>query len=40
MAEPVKLRPKYYEALNLYNVKNVKRYCENMFGVVVEQFKL
>ena len=37
---PVKLRPKYYEALDLYNVKNVKGYCEKMFEIVVEQFKL
>jgi len=37
---PVKLRPKYYEALDFYNVKNVKGYCEKMFEVVIEQFKL
>ena len=24
---PVKLRPTYYEALDFYNVKNVKGYC-------------
>jgi len=37
---PVKLRPKYYEAIDLHNVKNVKEYCEKMFEVVVEQLKL
>jgi Fic family protein len=37
---PVKLRPKYYEAIDLHNLKNVKGYCEKMFEIVVEQFKL
>ncbi len=37
---PVKLRQKYYEAIDFHNVKNVKGYCEKMFEVVIEQFKL
>lgn len=37
---PVKLRQKYYEAIDLHNQKEVKGYCEKMFEVVVEQFKL
>lgn len=37
---PVKLRQKYYEAIDLHNQKDVKGYCEKMFEVVVEQFKL
>ena len=37
---PVKLRQKYYEAIDLHNQKEIKRYCEKMFEVVVEQFKL
>lgn len=37
---PVKLRPKYYEAIDLHNQKEAKGYCEKMFEVVVEQFKL
>ena len=36
----VKLRPQYYEALDFYNGKKVKGYCEKMFEVVVEQFRL
>lgn len=37
---PVKLRQKYYEAIDLHNQKDLKGYCEKMFEVVVEQFKL
>ncbi len=37
---PVKLRAKYYEATDYYNVKNVKKYCEKMFEVVIDQFRL
>ncbi|MEK6951213.1 MAG: Fic family protein [Nanoarchaeota archaeon] len=37
---PVKLRQKYYEAIDLHNVKNIKGYCEKMLEIVVEQFKL
>ncbi|MFH0978339.1 MAG: Fic family protein [Candidatus Woesearchaeota archaeon] len=37
---PVKLRPKYYEAIDLHNAGNVKGYCEKMFEIVVEQFTL
>jgi len=37
---PVKLRPKYYEAIDIHNLKNFKGYCEKMFEVMVEQFKL
>lgn len=37
---PVKLRQKYYEAIDIHNKKDVKGYCEKMFEVVVEQFKL
>lgn len=36
----VKLRPKYYEALDIYNKKDVKGYCERMFEVVIGQFHL
>ena len=36
---PVKLRQKYYEAIDLHNQKDVKGYCEKMFEVVMEQFK-
>ena len=37
---PVKLRQKYYEAIDLHNQKDIKSYCEKMFEVVMEQFKL
>lgn len=37
---PVKLKQKYYEAIDLHNQKNVKEYCQKMFEVVLEQFKL
>lgn len=37
---PVKLRPKYYEAIDLHNRKDLKGYCQMMFEVVMEQFKL
>ena len=37
---PVKLRQKYYEAIDLHNQKDSKGYCEKMFEIVVEQFKL
>ncbi len=36
---PVKFRSKYYEAIDLYNNKNVKRYCEKMFELFLDQFK-
>lgn len=35
-----KLRQKYYQAIDLYNKKDIKSYCEKMFEVVLEQFKL
>ena len=37
---PVKLRQKYYEAIDLHNQKNIKSYCQKMFEIVIEQFKL
>lgn len=37
---PVKSRQKYYEAIDIHNEKNVKGYCEKMFEVVMEQFRL
>ncbi|MBU0470958.1 MAG: Fic family protein [Nanoarchaeota archaeon] len=37
---PVKSRQKYYEAIDLYNEKGIKDYCEKMFEVVMEQFHL
>lgn len=37
---PVKLRQKYYEAIDLHNQKDPKGYCQKMFEVVIEQFKL
>ena len=37
---PVKLRSKYYGAIDMHNVKNFRGYCEKIFEVVVEQFKL
>ncbi|MBI4738437.1 Fic family protein [Candidatus Woesearchaeota archaeon] len=39
MFVPVKLRQKYYEAIDLHNIKDVRGYCEKMFELVVEQFK-
>ena len=36
---PVALRAKYYEAIDLHNVKDMKGYCKKMFEVVVEQLK-
>ena len=40
MFVPVKSRQKYYEAIDLHNQQNIKGYCEKMFEVVIEQFKL
>ena len=40
MFVPVKLRQKYYEGIDLHNKKDFKGYCEKMFEVVMEQFKL
>ena len=37
---PVKLRQKYYEAIDVHNEKNIKGYCERMFELVIEQFTL
>jgi len=37
---PVKLRQKYYEAIDLHNGKDIKGYCEKMFEIVIDQFKL
>lgn len=37
---PVKVRQKYYEAIDLHNKKEVKGYCEKMFDVVMDQFTL
>ena len=37
---PVKVRQKYYEAIDLHNQKEVKGYCEKMFDIVMDQFKL
>ena len=37
---PVKVRQKYYEAIDLHNQKEVKGYCEKMFNIVMDQFKL
>ena len=37
---PVKLRPKYYEAIDCHNEKKIKEYCEKMFEVVMEQFHI
>lgn len=37
---PVKLRAKYYQAIDLHNNKGIKGYCEKMFEIVVEQFNL
>ena len=34
---PVKVRSKYYEAIDLHNVKKYKEYCNMMFEVVAEQ---
>ena len=36
----VKLRSKYYEAIDFHNMKNIKGYCEKMFELLMEQFKL
>src|SRR3989339_2206553 len=32
---PVKLRQKYYEAIDLHNQKNIKSYCQKMFEIVI-----
>ncbi len=37
---PVKLRSKYYEAIDLHNAKKLKEYCEKMFEIVVDQFRV
>lgn len=37
---PVKLKQKYYESIDLHNKQDIKGYCEKMFEVVIEQFKL
>jgi len=37
---PIRLRQKYYEAIDLHNQRKIKDYCEKMFEIVVEQFKL
>ena len=36
----VKLRSKYYEAIDFHNMKNIKGYCEKMFELLMDQFKL
>lgn len=37
---PVKLRSKYYEAIDLHNAKKYKKYCNLMFELVVEQMNI
>ena len=37
---PVNKRQKYYEAIDLHNVKKYKRYCNKMFELMVEQINL
>ena len=37
---PVKLRSNYYYALDMHNEKKIKEYCEKIFEIVIEQFKL
>ena len=37
---PVSKRQKYYEAIDLHNVKKYKTYCNQMFEIMVEQINL
>ena len=37
---PVRKRQKYYEAIDLHNVKKYKEYCNNMFDLMIEQINL
>lgn len=37
---PVKIRSKYYEAIDIHNTKDFKGYCEKMFEVIIDQLKL
>ncbi len=37
---PVKLREKYYEAIDFHNAGKIKDYCEWMFEIVVEQLRM
>jgi len=36
---PVKVRSKYYEAIDLHNKKDIKGYCTKMFETVIDQIK-
>lgn len=37
---PVKLRAKYYEAIDLHNENRYQEYCTKMFEIVIEQFHI